>query len=369
MSRNSPLIPKWTIEQAIPEDAANIAALHSESFTKTYLNLMGEEHNEAIIDEATKFVSPERIQMRADLLDQALKFPDVHFYDIAMRDDGIPIGLIYGTKLDGIQEIEALYVDENYHGAGVGKALVEEFIEWADPTKPIELGVHRENERAKKFYIKMGFEALNDDRHSYYEFLPETTMIRKGENTMSKPELQSTFELSETTINELDAVTRMRKQSWIDTYENEEAGVTSDWIEAQFTDLLSEDTKEQRIEQFIKYKGSGRYNSWVVKSTEGEIIGSTTPYIDKDGHQQVGSLYVDKNWHGTGAGKQLMEKLIGWFDPAKPIELDVATYNDRAIAFYKKWGFVEVPGSENLYDDKIPEIKMIRPPVITEGEK
>jgi len=179
MSR-SPLLPEWMIEQALPEDAADIAALHSKSFRKAYLDLLGEEHNEAIIKEATKFVSPERIQLRAEFVDMSLKFPDKHFYQIALRDDGTPIGMLYGTKLDNVQEIEALYVDENYYGAGVGKALVEEYIAWADPTKPIELGVHRENERAKKFYIKMGFEALNDNRHSHYEFLPETTMIRKG---------------------------------------------------------------------------------------------------------------------------------------------------------------------------------------------
>ena len=179
MSR-SPLLPEWTIEQALTEDAADIAALHSESFLKTYVNLSGEEHNEAIIEEATNFVSPERIQLRAELVGESLKAPDRHFYHIALHDNGKPIGMIYGTKLEGVQEIEALYVDENYHGAGIGKALVEEYIQWADPTKPIELGVHKENERAKRFYIKMGFEAMNDDRHSYYEFLPETTMIRKG---------------------------------------------------------------------------------------------------------------------------------------------------------------------------------------------
>ena len=171
----------WMVEQAIPEDVQKIALLHSESFQRAYLKEGDDEHNQQVISEATDFLSPERLQLRAELVETALNNPEVHFYHVAMRDDGQPIGLIYGTKEEDVQEIQALYVDENYYGSGVGKALVEEFIEWSDPTKPIELGVHRENERAKKFYTKMGFEALNDQRHSYYEFLPETTMKRKGD--------------------------------------------------------------------------------------------------------------------------------------------------------------------------------------------
>lgn len=55
-----------------------------------------------------------------------------------------------------------------------------------------------------------------------------------------------------------------------------------------------------------------------------------------------------------------MEKVIDWFDDSKPIELWVVAYNERAKAFYRKWGFEEVAGSEQLFDGKIPEVKMIR---------
>jgi len=188
MSPNSPLIPEWTIEQAIPEDAAQTAEFHSESFRRTYLKPNEnhdpeiEEHNRQVIEKATELVSLNRIQNRADFIDKAVQEPSIRFYYLATREDNQPIGLIYGEidKEKDTQEIVALYVDEKYHGKGVAQALVNEFIEWADPTKPIELGVYKENERAKRFYAKMGFEALKDDRPSHFKFLPETTMIRKG---------------------------------------------------------------------------------------------------------------------------------------------------------------------------------------------
>ncbi|MNQ66715.1 hypothetical protein D3C85_812140 [compost metagenome] len=57
-----------------------------------------------------------------------------------------------------------------------------------------------------------------------------------------------------------------------------------------------------------------------------------------------------------------MQKIIDWLDESKPIVLGVVAYNERAKAFYRKWGFVEIPGSEALFDNKIPEIMMSREP-------
>lgn len=169
--------PNWMIEQAVPEDAEAIARMHGESFKAAYLLPGEDEHNAKVIEEATAFVSPGRIQARMALINQAMENPDRQYYHIAMSDEGAPIGLIYGTKSPTLQEIEALYVDQNYFGAGVGAALVEGFVEWADSDRPIELGVVKFNERAQRFYTKMGFQALGDDRVSYYPFLPETTMV------------------------------------------------------------------------------------------------------------------------------------------------------------------------------------------------
>lgn len=57
-----------------------------------------------------------------------------------------------------------------------------------------------------------------------------------------------------------------------------------------------------------------------------------------------------------------MQKIIDWFDDSKPIVLGVVAYNERAKAFYAKWGFVEIPDSEVMFDGKIPEIMMTRKP-------
>ena len=70
--------------------------------------------------------------------------------------------------------------------------------------------------------------------------------------------------------------------------------------------------------------------------------------------------YVDKAWHGKGVGAALMERILDWVGPGRDVELHVATYNERARRFYKRWGFVETPGSEALSDGLIEGVTMVR---------
>lgn len=176
------------------------------------------------------------------------------------------------------------------------------------------------------------------------------------------------FEIDEMKLEEIDDATLMRKNSWIDTHTNSEKVVTAEWIEQRFVSLLSEKNLPARQERFLRNKKLGTLNAWVARDEVGRIVGSATPFINPEGKQRLGSLYVGKAWHGKGVGNQLMQRVVDWLDPDKPIHLTVATYNEKAKAFYKKWSFEEVPGSEKLFDEKIPEITMTRQPQNTQGE-
>lgn len=173
-------------------------------------------------------------------------------------------------------------------------------------------------------------------------------------------EPKSQFTVIEMTTSDVDEASVMRMQSWLDTYPNEEHGVTREWVEKKRSLQLSEVKRQSRKSKFEKLKAEGLGTGWVAKDPSGVIIGATTPWIDESGVQHVGSLYVAKEWHGTGVASTLMQKVIDWFDPTKPIVLGVASYNERAKAFYRKWGFVETDDSEELFDGVIPEINMAR---------
>lgn len=168
------------------------------------------------------------------------------------------------------------------------------------------------------------------------------------------------FTISEMQLDDVEPATAMRLQSWLDTYVSPENGVTREWIEERNKGQLSSEKEASRKERFSAGKTAGTFSAWVAKDSSGVIIGSTTPFKDDDGNWRLGSLYVDKNWHGKGVAKELMHRAMNWIGGNNDVYLGVVSYNERAKAFYRKWGFEEVPGSETLFDNKIPEIKMIR---------
>lgn len=177
------------------------------------------------------------------------------------------------------------------------------------------------------------------------------------------------FVIHEQQVTDIDEATRMRRDSWIDTYTNPSEGVSREWIENYFAEKLSQEGREAREKRFVDAKSSDKFNAWVARDEAGRIIGATTPFIEQDGTQRLGSLYVDKAWHGKGVGAQLMQKALEWLDPSKPVELEVVTYNERAKSFYRKWNFIEIPGSEKKYANMIPEILMIRQSIQENGGK
>ena len=169
------------------------------------------------------------------------------------------------------------------------------------------------------------------------------------------------FTIEEMKPEDIEAATAMRLASWLDTYVNDEAGVTREWVEARNCAQQLPEKQESRRQRFIDGKANGTFNGWVAKGANGDIIGSTTPFIDDDGARHLGSLYVDRQWHGAGVGHQLMQRAMDWLEAdSHDIVLGVVIYNERAKAFYRKWGLEEVHGSETLFDDMIPEIMMIR---------
>ena len=76
--------------------------------------------------------------------------------------------------------------------------------------------------------------------------------------------------------------------------------------------------------------------------------------------QHLHALYIAKEYYGSGLAQRLMEIGLAWADPHRPIDLQVATYNERAKAFYRKYGFEEVPGTEEKFAETIPVVTMER---------
>lgn len=76
--------------------------------------------------------------------------------------DCCQLGLPLPQPEAGALEISRLYLDESQKGTGLAQKLMEMALEWARAkgAPAIYLGVWSQNERAKRFYAKFGFEIV-----------------------------------------------------------------------------------------------------------------------------------------------------------------------------------------------------------------
>lgn len=175
-----------------------------------------------------------------------------------------------------------------------------------------------------------------------------------------KPQKIDGIAIQKMDVEDVEPIRRMLMQLWIDTYINEEHGITEEWIRERWTKRLKPSVIAERKRKLLEDQKSYSKGSFVAKNKDGNIIGMIGYFRDDKGKQELGAIYVDKSYQGKGIASMLMDRMFEWANPKEDIQLGVVTYNNRAKSFYKKWGFEENEGSEGLFDDKIPQIKMTR---------
>lgn len=152
-------------------------------------------------------------------------------------------------------------------------------------------------------------------------------------------------------------IAEVQKEGWLTTYVNSDYGVTEE-------DILSKDFDgDARVSRWAESIAAQDTKTWVAKEGD-KIIGFCLVKNGEDTNH-IGALYVLSSARGSGVGSKLMDQALDYLGSEKPIELEVATYNHKAIAFYEKFGFknmgaIEEPTSDDFPSGaQIPELKMI----------
>ena len=150
----------------------------------------------------------------------------------------------------------------------------------------------------------------------------------------------------------------MHARSWLDAYPNEEYGVPKKWVEERTNGWLTpEALEDSRVRFGPVYSNPQHFHRIAVK--DGDVVGIVHASKTEKG-QHIEALYIAKEFYGSGLAKQLMKQAFGWLDLSGAIDLEVVTYNERAKAFYRKYGFEEKASSEHLFADKMPVVVMER---------
>lgn len=99
-------------------------------------------------------------------------------------------------------------------------------------------------------------------------------VARKGFFVWSNMEREKShrYSIEEMQVSDIEEATKMRLESWLDTYPNVEAGVTREWVEARSKEQISEEKNRDRVERFIHGKENGVVNGWVAKMITGGLL-------------------------------------------------------------------------------------------------
>jgi GNAT superfamily N-acetyltransferase len=135
-----------------------------------------------------------------------------------------------------------------------------------------------------------------------------------------------------------EGITTVYYKTWLATYPNKEIGITREDIEESYKDSFTE---------------------------ESDRVVGVARMIRNENNNQLQTIYVLPEFQGKGIGKMLWAEAKSFCDPAKDIIVQVATYNQNAIEFYKKLGFVDT--GKRWSDDKwkmksgatIPEMELV----------
>jgi len=137
-------------------------------------------------------------------------------------------------------------------------------------------------------------------------------------------------------LEDAEGVFEVQRATWLATYCKPEMGLTEEVLRRR---LDGEDgcRQAERIEGWRSAIADPARAVLVVRAGQA-VVGFTAPG-SWDARRRVGALYVLPPWHGVGLGGLLLEAALDWHGGAGPVFANVASFNERAIRFYRRHGF------------------------------
>lgn len=156
-------------------------------------------------------------------------------------------------------------------------------------------------------------------------------------------------------LGDLEKIVEAQRAAWRATYVSPENGVTSDWVET----VVARFSAQYIAERYESYRADPNIFYRVVKDGNSSVIGFMHGERGEN-ENIIHAIYVHPDAIGTGAGGALMRRFLAWAGNDRPITLEAASYNNRAIGFYEHYGF-KVTRDLPKFLDVMPLLEMVRP--------
>ncbi len=175
--------PIFKIEAPREGDEVLLGPMHIRAWKESYVSPESGLTDEMVDDMLGHMLT--NTDFRKNTISEAISNPDMVLYRVVRRHNGI-VGFLHGSKGDEYNELNAIYLLNEVKGSGTGGKLMEEFLSWADKSKPCRLEVFSFNNQALGFYNKYGFVKTDKPTQLYKDKLPFVEMVRAPEKTMQE---------------------------------------------------------------------------------------------------------------------------------------------------------------------------------------
>lgn len=157
-------------------------------------------------------------------------------------------------------------------------------------------------------------------------------------------------------LKDINAVDKVRQNSWLDSYVSAERGVTAELINDYFTHRQKKQNKAEKLKIIQTELDDVNTYTMVATIEDGRVVGMIFGKKTSASEATLGALYLEPSYIGKGNVRLLVDGFIEWLGKGVECVLFVVGYNKRAIDFYKKYGFQETsdePATEPHLDTLI----------------
>ena len=158
-------------------------------------------------------------------------------------------------------------------------------------------------------------------------------------------------------VDDAPAIAQVLLATWLQNYPNEAAGIDEAWIREQ-RDPVNAPEGTAQWREFIAgaEDGPDHFFCRVVRCRD-EIVGFLCGRREEE-FVNLGPMYLLRQAQGNGIGAQLMAVFLSWAGKG-PMRLWVTAYNERAIRFYRRYGF-RTTDEQHLWRGRLPNVRMVR---------
>ena len=133
-----------------------------------------------------------------------------------------------------------------------------------------------------------------------------------------------------------EVVSKLYEKSWRRTY--------GDNFDAQ---TLDAEVAKRFSEEIQKSEASNPDIITLLAEDDGTVVGASMSKMDDRNQAWIDRLHVLPEYFGSGLADNLMQATLAKHSGLQSIALKVLSGNDRAIAFYEKYGFTITETLEN----------------------